>query len=135
MSGILQSLLASRSSGASPNPPPTIEYLVVAGGGGGCDAESGGGGAGGFRTATGYSVTAGSPISITVGAGAPQGSSVYNYPAYAKGDDSVFGTITSLGGGTSSGNNVTNSYTNGGSGSGSNAGYGGSYFGTGTSGQ
>ena len=35
----------------------TVEYLVVAGGGGGGSAIGGGGGAGGFRTATGFSVS------------------------------------------------------------------------------
>ncbi len=45
----------------------TIEYLVVAGGGGG--AGAGAGGAGGYLSSIGYGVTAGTNITITVGAG------------------------------------------------------------------
>ena len=46
-----------------------IDYLVVAGGGGGGKASGGGGGgAGGFRTASGYSLTSGN-YTITVGSG------------------------------------------------------------------
>ena len=48
--------------------PTTVEYLVVAGGGGG-GSDGGGGGAGGLLTATGYAVTIGSSITVTVGAG------------------------------------------------------------------
>ena len=55
-----------------------VEYLVVAGGGGGggsgpSGGSSGGGGAGGFRTGTGFSVTAGTNYAITVGAGGTGG--------------------------------------------------------------
>jgi hypothetical protein len=48
-----------------------VEYLVVAGGGGGGGGSnaSGAGGAGGFRTATGFSVTAGTTYTVTVGGG------------------------------------------------------------------
>ena len=46
-----------------------IDYLIVAGGGSGGDGRGGGGGAGGFRTGTGYTVTAGETYTITVGAG------------------------------------------------------------------
>ena len=57
----------------------SVDYLVVAGGGGGGNGNSasnnaGGGGAGGFRTATGFSVTRGT-YDITVGAGGAGGSS------------------------------------------------------------
>ena len=53
-------------------PVTAVEYLVVAGGGaaGGSGPGShaaGGGGAGGLLTATGYAVTIGSSITITVG--------------------------------------------------------------------
>ena len=85
-----------RSEGAAPSAPSTVEYLVVAGGGGGAGVDGGGGGAGGLLTATGYSITAGSPITVTVGAGGS--GSVYS--AYAsQGQDSIFGTITTKGGG------------------------------------
>ena len=54
-----------------PMPPSTVEYLVVAGGGGGGGAiiGGGGGGAGGYRTNTGFSVTSGVELTVTVGAG------------------------------------------------------------------
>lgn len=77
---------------------PTVEYLVVAGGGGGGYGAdyyaSGGGGAGGYRTATGYSITADQSITVTVGSGGSPA-----FLTYAKGGDSVFGSITSSGGG------------------------------------
>jgi hypothetical protein len=66
-----------------------VEYLVVAGGGGGGYQQGGGGGAGGFRTATGYSATG--ATTVTVGAGGNAGSN---------GSNSVFGSITSNGGGS-----------------------------------
>ena len=85
---------ASNSANPVSNAPSTVEYLVVAGGGGGGQAQSsaagGGGGAGGFRTASGFAVSTGSPITVTVGAGGNQNTS---------GNNSVFSTITSTSGG------------------------------------
>ena len=83
----------------SANPPSTVEYLVVAGGGGGATLRGGGGGAGGYRTATGLSVSNGTPITVTVGAGGTAGT--WSPGLYLGGDgtDSVFSTITSTGGG------------------------------------
>ena len=77
---------------------PSVEYLVVAGGGGGSGVPNhgGGGGAGGYRTATGLSVSAGSSITVTVGAG---GSGYQTPSASGVGSNSVFGDITSAGGG------------------------------------
>lgn len=70
-----------------------VEYLVVAGGGGG---SRGGGGAGGYRTATGFSLTPGTSYTITVGAGGAAG----NVSTQGvNGSNSVFSTITSTGGG------------------------------------
>ena len=70
--------------------PLTVEYLVVAGGGGGAgigsEVAGGGGGAGGYRTSTGYAVTAATPISVTVGAASSAG---------GQGNDSVFGSTGS----------------------------------------
>jgi len=88
-----------------------VEYLVVAGGAGGMN---GGGGAGGYRTGV-LTVTA-QAYSITVGDGGATGAN--------NGEDSVFSSITSVGGGRPS--NV------GGSGGG---GEGGSSGGAGTAGQ
>jgi hypothetical protein len=93
-------------------PVTEVEYLVVAGGGGGAVGSyvGGGGGAGGLLTRTGYPITLGSSITVTVGAGATRGVSGGTAPS---GSNSVFGNITALGGG-------------GGGGSGSNPATGGS---------
>ena len=59
------------SSAASNSVTPiafTVEYLVIAGGGGGGATRGGGGGAGGYLTASGFTVSTGSPITVTVGA-------------------------------------------------------------------
>jgi|9_EtaG_2_1085328.scaffolds.fasta_scaffold05694_2 hypothetical protein len=76
-----------------------VRYLVVAGGGGGGGFQHGsGGGAGGFRTVScaSFSVSKGTPISITVGGGGvAQGPGL----SPSNGSDSVFSTITSSGGG------------------------------------
>jgi hypothetical protein len=88
-----------------PNQSLTCDYLVVAGGGGGGGGNSGGGegggGAGGLRStvdATGGGGTLETALSLTaqtyqvlVGAGGA---------GIAKGSDSVFSSITSIGGGT-----------------------------------
>ena len=70
-----------------------VEYLVIAGGGGGggnsAASGGGGGGAGGFRTAIGFAVSV-QNYTVTVGAGGSN---------QANGSNSVFGTITSIGGG------------------------------------
>ena len=83
--------------------PPTVEYLVVAGGGGGGASSqrlAGGGGAGGYRTASGLAVTAGSPITVTVGAGGAGGTLSNSSLTFGNnGSNSVFSTITSTGGG------------------------------------
>ena len=103
---------AFRASGTfTPQQELTVECLVVAGGGGGPTlASRGAGGAGGYRSATGLSVTA-TNYTVTVGAG---GTSETN------GGDSTFSTITSTGGGK--GGVGASPYTpgNGGSGGGAN---------------
>ena len=81
----------------------TCDYLVVAGGGGGGNGGGGGGGAGGFRTATGFAVAA-SALAITVGAGgagSPAGAPGGRLAT--QGNDSIFSSITSVGGGAGSG--------------------------------
>ncbi len=127
------------------NAPPTLDYLVVAGGGGGSSGPGGGGGAGGLRstvTATGgggslespLSVTAGLQYTVTVGAGGSGGSD----PSVAtSGGDSVFASVTSIGGGRG-GSNYPVAYegANGGSGGGArNNGAGTAPAGTGTANQ
>ena len=74
----------------------SVEYLVVGGGGSGGAGDGGGGGAGGYRTATGFSVPAGS-YTVTVGLGG-----LTQETADVDGNNggsSVFSTITSAGGG------------------------------------
>jgi len=77
----------------------TVEYLVVAGGGGGGGnngtGNAGGGGAGGYRTSTSFAITTGSSYTVTVGAGG--GGAATNVGS--NGANSVFGSITSTGGG------------------------------------
>ena len=94
-----------------------VEYLVVAGGGGGgCGYYGGGGGAGGYRTDTGFAVTAGSPITVTVGVGGT--GSVSLSVNGANGTNSVFSTITSIGGGGGASRSTSSNGNNGGSGGG-----------------
>mgnify|MGYP003646431937 FL=1 len=91
-----------------------VQYLVVAGGGGG--GIGGGAGAGGFRTATGFGITA-QNYAITVGAGGDGFGSGHSSEPGDSGVDSSFGTITSTGGG--GGGYADQDGANGGSGSGS----------------
>ena len=86
----------------------SVDYLVVAGGGGGGGGTyAGGGGAGGYRTASSFAVSAGTPITVTVGAGGA---------VEVNGSNSVFSSITSAGGGYGS---VSTNGSSGGSGGGS----------------
>jgi hypothetical protein len=107
-----------------------IEYLVVAGGGGGgAYYLGGGGGAGGVRTGT-LTITSGAKT-VTVGGGGNGGSGTGDGFVGANGSNSVFDSITSLGGG---GGGAYNGKAAGNGGSGGGAGYGGA-IGTGTAGQ
>ena len=112
--------------GGGGNFPATIEYLIIAGGGG-AGGRGGGGGAGGYRTSvigatTGgggaaesvLPVSGGTAYTVTVGAG-----SVGN--ALSNGSDSVFGSITSTGGG--GGGDGTPSVGNSGGSGGGGGGY------------
>ena len=83
-----------------------VEVLVVAGGGGGgCgfnrSACGGGGGAGGLQYVSSYGVSAGTGITVTVGAGGAGGPAANVSPAGdgSNGSNSVFGGITTIGGG------------------------------------
>ena len=91
-----------------------VQYLVVAGGAGGGDRVSGGGGAGGLLTGTGFGVTA-QAYTITVGAKGTGGSS---NNGGSNGGNSVFSTITSIGGGAGAGWATSTGGSNGGSGGG-----------------
>ena len=112
----------------------TIEYLVIGGGGGA--GGYGAGGAGGYKTATGWPITAGVTYTVTVGAAGPAGTSGGNSIL----TDSSFATVTSIGGGYGGpsgwGGNYNAAYGTGGSGgSGGGGGWGGTdgYYGGGGS--
>jgi len=110
------------SSAGKPTGSTTVEYLVVGGGGGG-GVYGGGGGAGGFRQSYPNPATGGFPITatsfpITVGAGGvdcqpPQDTGI-------PGNNSIFSTITSAGGGGGRGYEAPTG-GNGGSGGGGGA--------------
>ena len=91
-------------------PALTVDYLVIAGGGG-AGGFAGGGGAGGYRTSVGTSgggaaaetaltLEAGTSYTVTVGAGGT-GSNTTDGGITTNGEDSVFATVTSAGGGHS----------------------------------
>jgi len=86
-----------------------VEVLVVAGGGGGGQNHGGGGGgAGGLLYASSYGVSAGSGITVTVGSGGA---------IAGNGSNSVFGGLTTIGGGLGASEGANNG-GNGGSGGG-----------------
>ena len=119
----------------------SVQYLVIAGGGGGGQDRGGGGGAGGYRRG-GSTETSGGGASaeseltvstgnytVTIGGG---GSGAPNEgTAAGSGSNSVFGSITSIGGGRGGNGATGNNGGNGGSGGGAKSGTGGS----GTTGQ
>ena len=139
------------ASSANSYGPIKAEVLVVAGGGGGGMDMGGGGGGGGVLYSSSYAITRGSTITVTVGnggTGAPaagtsgqSGGHQYNISA-TQGGNSVFGSLTSIGGGYGGssyfGYTPNNGYgSNGGSGGGA-SGYSDTSTGragTGTSGQ
>jgi len=92
----------------------TLNWLVIAGGASGAAQHGGGGGAGGYRSAynsessggggsaeSDITVNAGTSYSVTVGAGGPapaqEGSETRD--GGTEGSNTIFGTITSIGGG------------------------------------
>ena len=89
-------LLADTGTSFTPSASGTVEYLVIGGGGGGGAYIGGGGGAGGYRTATGFPVTA-QAYTITVGAQGNGG--VTTSTQGTNGGLSTFSSITSTGGG------------------------------------
>ena len=77
-----------------------IELLLVGGGGGGGSGLGAGGGAGGLIYNANFSVTAGTSITCTVGAGGSGGVQSSGNPNNGTvGNDSVFGSQTAYGGG------------------------------------
>jgi len=74
----------------------TIDVLIVAGGAGGGSRHAGGGGAGGLLYETDHSVVV-NDYTVTVGDGGVGG--VYNSTSQSNGDDSIFDSLTAIGGG------------------------------------
>jgi hypothetical protein len=123
--------------GVYPTQVYDVEYLVVAGGGAGnfgfindTQHNGGGGGAGGMRTGT-LTVNPSTGYTVTVGAGGSF--EAYKQATNNPGNNSVFATITSLGGG--GGGMQSREGGNGGSGGGGGGGMGVGAGGTGTAGQ
>lgn len=143
--------IATSSGVFTPNFTGNVEVLVVAGGGGGGMDMGGGGGGGGVISNTTYSVSTGSPITVTVGAGgvgAPAGGPPLNSRTHqfiisaTNGSNSVFGSLTAVGGGYGGssyfGYTPNYGYGNSGGSGGGASGYSdgsGGHNGSGTSGQ
>jgi len=98
--------------------PTSVEYLVVAGGGGGAADDGGGGGAGGFLTASGFAVSPGSAITVTVGGGGTGASAPGDTDGATSGSNSTFGSVTATGGGAGHRGGAAPAKSNGGSGGG-----------------
>jgi len=91
------------SSGSfTPQTALSCDVLVVAGGGGSGFNVSGGGGAGGLLVSSSQSLTANSAQTVTIGAGGSNGGT-----QGANGGNSVFGSLTAVGGGGSGGGTVS----------------------------
>jgi hypothetical protein len=151
------SLLSSGSFTINTGPIPntssfisnSIQVLVVAGGGGGGSDMGGGGGAGGVIYNNSYTITSGSVINVTVGNGGSGAAAGVGQARGTNGNNSVFGSLTAVGGGggASCHDRSTSPAGNGGSGGGASGGgtlpsggtggggYGGGIRGLGTSGQ
>jgi hypothetical protein len=98
-----------------------VEVLVVAGGGGGGSHHGGGGGAGGLIYNSNFAVTPGSALTVTVGnggAGGGNNAAGTSPVGGVNGENSVFGSLTAIGGG--GGASYGYNGNNGGSGGGSN---------------
>jgi len=105
-------------------PPLTVNYLVIAGGGGGGSNRGGGGGAGGYREVTGETLATSTNYTVTVGAGGAGLQAPIASASGLVGNNSVFGTITSAGGGGGGGGTSTSAKNGGNGGSGGGGGQG-----------
>lgn len=125
-------------SASANRPTVSIDFLIVAGGGGGGVSPGGGGGGGGYLCSVAGEQSGGpsSPLNplgivigrsytVTVGAGGGQ---------FADGSNSVFASLTAIGGGKGGGSTSGNPAGTGGSGGGSEA-ISGASGGLGTTGQ
>lgn len=115
-----------QSSWTAPAGVTSVEVLVVGGGGGGGNDHGGGGGAGGVVYNSNFAVTPGTSYTVVVGQGGPGANPLRDQTARGvSGSNSVFHTITAIGGGGGGGSSFDPSSNglNGGSGGGS-SGYG-----------
>ena len=133
---------AGAGAAAAAGPDLDVDYLVVAGGGGGSGSAGGAGGGGGLRTSfpntsslaghteSSLSLDTGTTYTVTVGLGGNGGTPTNSWVS-TNGNDSVFSTITSKGGGYGSSNQYS-PYTgsDGGSGGGGATTAGTSVFGS-----
>ena len=128
--GLVLNLDAGDPDSYTRSQPPYVEVLVVAGGGSGGSRDAGGGGAGGLIYNSAYQLTSAAAVTVTIGAGgASVGSG--NHDPGNQGSNSVFGSLTAIGGGA--GGAYSNVGGNGGSGGGAGGNTG--TPGNGTSGQ
>lgn len=103
----------------APDGVTTVEYLVVAGGGGsggGYDTGAGGGGGGGMVLTGTLSVTPGTSYTVTVGDGGTAGTVNRLVPTETSGgagENSVFASVTSLGGSGGFGSRLPSGGNNG----------------------
>ena len=151
------SILSSGSFTINTGPTPntssfisnSIQVLVVAGGGGGGSDMGGGGGGGGVIYNNSYTITSGSVINVTVGNGGSGAAAGVGQARGTNGNNSLFGSLTAIGGGggASCHDRSTSPAGDGGSGGGASGGgtlpsggqggggYGGGIRGLGTLGQ
>ena len=102
MYNVISFTTTGTTSWTAPAGVTSVEYLVVGGGGGagnGYDNAGGGGGGAGMVLTGTLSVTPGQSYTVTVGSGGTGGADTRTNNAGTAGNDSVFGSITALGGG------------------------------------
>ena len=129
--GLVLNLDAGDPDSYTRSQPPYVEVLVVAGGGGGgIQHGGGGGGAGGLIYNSAYQLTNAAALTVTVGAGGTSGGSIPS-----NGSNSVFGSLTAIGGGRGGSENFPQDGSNGGSGGGGSGFSTATAGGTGTAGQ
>jgi len=97
-------------------PLASANVLVVAGGGGGGGGTGGGGGGGGVLNNASYALITNSSVTVTVGGGGVHGAGIGS--AGTSGGNSVFGSLTAIGGGGGGANNGVNGLSGGSGGGG-----------------
>jgi len=119
MANITSFTSTGTTSWTAPSGVTSVDYLVVGGGGGGgtgYDAGGGGGGAGGMVLTGTLTVIPGNSYTVTVGAGGAGGPDTRTNTSGSAGSNSVFSSITALGGAFGQGSRIyspTARYTGG----------------------